>query len=181
MSDDALSHPHAPSAMVPAEFAEKAMGSLMKLHTELVDEKERRVELYRRLMEKEQALAELKMYVKLLEERLAPPVAAVAPAPPPVPPAVEVAPARTAAREPLHVVRPEAPAIRAVPRPPPPPANARPARVTRIAPAPAAAAASTPAPSTSVRAKPPAPPARPSAPAPAAAKPPRASDGWKAW
>lgn len=54
---------------VPASYAEKAMASLMQLHGELMDEKERRVELFRRLMEKEQALAELKMYVKLLEER----------------------------------------------------------------------------------------------------------------
>lgn len=54
---------------VPASYAEKAMASLMQLHGELMDEKERRVELYRRLMEKEQALAELKLYVKLLEER----------------------------------------------------------------------------------------------------------------
>ena len=55
--------------LVPASFAEKAMASLMQLHSELMDEKERRVELHRRLMEREQALAELKMYVKLLEER----------------------------------------------------------------------------------------------------------------
>ncbi len=54
---------------VPASYAEKAMASLMQLHGELMEEKERRVDLYRRLMEKEQALAELKMYVKLLEER----------------------------------------------------------------------------------------------------------------
>jgi hypothetical protein len=54
---------------VPASYAEKAMASLMQLHGELMDEKERRVELFRRLMEKEQALAELKMYVKILEER----------------------------------------------------------------------------------------------------------------
>jgi hypothetical protein len=94
---------------VPASYAEKAMASLMQLHGELMDEKERRVELFRRLMEKEQALAELKMYVKILEERAggareaAPPSQARAtraeehesPAPPPraaqlnaVPPAV---------------------------------------------------------------------------------------------
>ncbi len=78
------------SQLVPASYAEKAMASLMQLHSELMDEKERRVELFRRLMEKEQALAELKMYVKLLEEKAA---AAVAPAP----------------REPLRVA----------PRPPP--------------------------------------------------------------
>ncbi len=66
------------TALVPAGYAEKAMASLMQLHSELMDEKEKRVELFRCLMEKEQALAELKMYVKLLEEKA---VAAVAPAP----------------------------------------------------------------------------------------------------
>ncbi len=80
------------SQLVPAGYAEKAMASLMQLHGELMDEKERRVELFRRLMEKEQALAELKMYVKMLEEKLAPPavsrepLAAVPATPPPVPP-----------------------------------------------------------------------------------------------
>jgi|SRR5215470_13535733 len=58
-------------AMVPIGYAEKSMASLMQLHSELMDEKERRVDLYRRLMDKEQALAELKMYVRLLEEKLA--------------------------------------------------------------------------------------------------------------
>jgi hypothetical protein len=57
--------------MVPIGYAEKSMASLMQLHTELMDEKERRVDLYRRLMDKEQALAELKMYVQLLEEKIA--------------------------------------------------------------------------------------------------------------
>jgi hypothetical protein len=61
------------SAMVPGDFAEKAMASLMQLHTELMDEKERRVELYRKLMEREQTVAELRMYVRLLEEKLEPP------------------------------------------------------------------------------------------------------------
>ena len=46
--------------MVPGDFAEKAMASLMSLHTELMDEKERRVELYRKLMEREQTVAELR-------------------------------------------------------------------------------------------------------------------------
>lgn len=55
--------------LVPASYAEKAMASLMQLHSELMDEKERRVDLFRRLMEREQALAELKMYVKVLEEQ----------------------------------------------------------------------------------------------------------------
>jgi hypothetical protein len=49
------------------------MASLMQLHSELMDEKERRVELYRKLMEREQTVAELRMYVKLLEEKLQPP------------------------------------------------------------------------------------------------------------
>src|SRR6185369_6663566 len=57
-------------SLVPEGYAQKAMASLMQLHTELMDEKERRVELHRQLMEKEQALAELKMYVKLLEEKV---------------------------------------------------------------------------------------------------------------
>ena len=77
------------SQLVPASFAEKAMASLMQLHTELMDEKERRVDLFRRLMEREQALAELKMYVKMLEEKVAAPMpvpVVVAPAPVPTPP-----------------------------------------------------------------------------------------------
>jgi hypothetical protein len=58
------------AAMIPASFAEKAMASLMQLHSELAAEKERRVQLYRALMQKEQSLAELAMYVRVLEERL---------------------------------------------------------------------------------------------------------------
>ncbi len=71
---------------VPAGYAEKAMASLMQLHNELMDEKERRVDLFRKLMEREQALAELKSYVKMLEEKLAPPRVpdVVVPAPEPV-------------------------------------------------------------------------------------------------
>ncbi len=60
-----------PSSLVPMGYAEKAMASLMQLHSELMDEKERRVDLYRRLMDKEQVVAELRMYVQLLEEKLA--------------------------------------------------------------------------------------------------------------
>ena len=60
----------AQSTLVPSSFAEKAMASLLQLHGELMDEKERRVDLYRRLMEKEQAVAELKMYVRILEEKV---------------------------------------------------------------------------------------------------------------
>ncbi len=81
----------AAAQLVPASYAEKAMASLMQLHSELMDEKERRVDLFRRLMEREQALAELKMYVKMLEEKLspAPPPAAVSPvAPVPSPPSI---------------------------------------------------------------------------------------------
>ena len=62
----------AQSQMVPGDFAEKVMASLMSMHSELMDEKERRVELYRKLMEREQTVAELRMYVKMLEEKLAP-------------------------------------------------------------------------------------------------------------
>jgi hypothetical protein len=80
--------------LVPAGYAEKAMASLMQLHSELMDEKERRVELFRRLMEREQALAELKVYVKILEERVNPPAPVVAPAP--------VAPAQTVAAAPVE-------------------------------------------------------------------------------
>ena len=58
------------NAAVPQSYAEKAMASLMQLHNELMDEKERRVELYRKLQEREQAFAELKLYVQSLEERL---------------------------------------------------------------------------------------------------------------
>jgi hypothetical protein len=66
-------------ALVPEGYAEKAMASLMQLHSELMEEKERRVDLYRRLMEKEQSLAELRMYVKALEERVSREEAARAP------------------------------------------------------------------------------------------------------
>ena len=72
----------AAAQLVPASYAEKAMASLMQLHSELMDEKERRVDLFRRLMEREQALAELKMYVKMLEEKMA--AAPVTPKPVPV-------------------------------------------------------------------------------------------------
>lgn|SRR6185295_2938698 len=99
--------------LVPEGYAQKAMASLMQLHTELMDEKERRVELHRQLMEKEQALAELRMYVKLLEEKVEqrpPPRPRARPVPPPPPVAAK-------------------PRLKAVPRPPPPPPPARPAPV----------------------------------------------------
>ena len=58
------------SAAIPASYAEKAMASLLDLHRELMDEKERRIELTERMATKEQQLAEMAGYVKLLEERL---------------------------------------------------------------------------------------------------------------
>lgn len=93
----------AAAQLVPASYAEKAMASLMQLHSELMDEKERRVDLFRRLMEREQALAELKMYVKMLEEKAAASVVAprpvvVAPVEPPPP---VVAPPRPARQPPV--------------------------------------------------------------------------------
>lgn len=97
----------ASNAMVPASYAEKTMASLMQLHTELMDEKERRVDLYRRLMEKEQSLAELKMYVKLLEEKVSHAEVQTRPAAAPPPPAPSpaamdnVTPLRAAREKPL--------------------------------------------------------------------------------
>ena len=68
----ALDRPAAKSeSLVPASYAEKAMSSLLRLHEDLVEEKERRIDLYRRLMEREQSLAEVRAYVKLLESELA--------------------------------------------------------------------------------------------------------------
>jgi hypothetical protein len=94
-NDLALSSSDA-TQLVPASFAEKAMASLMQLHTELMDEKERRVDLFRRLMEREQALAELKMYVKMLEEKAgaaaAPVPVTIQPPPPPTPPSAHPPP-----------------------------------------------------------------------------------------
>jgi len=98
------------SGLVPVGYAEKAMASLMQLHSEVLEEKERRVDLHRRLMEKEQALAEMKWYVKMLEEKLekqAPAAAAVAPAP---------APAHLRVAEPVPA--PPIPITRAAPTPP---------------------------------------------------------------
>lgn len=103
-------------SLVPEGYAQKAMASLMQLHTELMDEKEQRVELHRQLMEKEQALAELRMYVKLLEEKVEqrpPPRPRVRPVPPPPP----------ASAKPAVAAKPK---LKAVPRPPPPPPPARP-------------------------------------------------------
>jgi len=95
--------------MVPMGYAEKSMASLMQLHGELMEEKERRVDLYRRLMDKEQALAELKMYVRLLEEKVS------QPKPPPPPP-------RPIVRERLRIsVKPAAVGSNGAARPPPRP------------------------------------------------------------
>jgi hypothetical protein len=74
---------------VPGRYAESTITSLMHLHRELAEEKERRIELYRQLLEKEQALAELRMYVNLLEQKLnartvqLPPARRPEPPPPP--------------------------------------------------------------------------------------------------
>src|SRR5262245_23187706 len=78
-ANDLLPAAHFAQFAVPTDYAQRAMASLMQLHRELMDEKERRVELYRRLMEKEQTIAELRMYVRLLEAQHAP-----APAPAPI-------------------------------------------------------------------------------------------------
>lgn len=51
-------------------YAEKTMSALLRLHDELVEEKEKRIDLYRRLMDREQQLAEIRSYVQLLETEL---------------------------------------------------------------------------------------------------------------
>ncbi|HLV61556.1 MAG TPA: hypothetical protein VKY51_09175 [Fredinandcohnia sp.] len=96
--------PRAAEAMVPVAYAEKTMSTLLRLHEELVEEKERRIDLYRRLMDREQELAELRAYVRLLESELArrdaeaaEPASAASPAPAPQdrvpPPHAEAEPA----------------------------------------------------------------------------------------
>jgi hypothetical protein len=55
---------------VPVTYAERAMNSLMALHGDLMSEKERALDLTRRLMEERQARAELEAYVRLLEAEL---------------------------------------------------------------------------------------------------------------
>lgn len=141
----------AETGVVPAGYAEKAMATLLQLHTEIMDEKERRVDLYRRLMEKEQSVAELKMYVKLLEERLGQRTVRKAPRPPPPPPRVI--------------------SLRVPPRPEPVasapqevPVDAKPAQVTPLRPM------TKPLP-------PPPPPAREQTPRRRRS----ANDGWKSW
>jgi hypothetical protein len=133
MNDSELMHPlqAVSAAMVPAGYAEKAMASLMQLHCELMEEKERRVDLYRRLMEREQAVAELRMYVKLLEEKLG-----QGSAPVKAPARVETTVQSAAPGKPpmraettVHSAAPaadRAAAIRPAPPPPPPPRAARP-------------------------------------------------------
>ncbi|MBX7115305.1 MAG: hypothetical protein K1X64_13330 [Myxococcaceae bacterium] len=93
-----------PQAFVPSGYAEKAMASLMQLHSELMDEKERRVDLYRRLMERDQVVAELRAYVKLLEAKLPPRPDPVTGA---MPRAEEQVVERPAAVEPLRVATPK--------------------------------------------------------------------------
>jgi hypothetical protein len=119
-----------PQAFVPSGYAEKAMASLMQLHSELMDEKERRVDLYRRLMERDQVVAELRMYVKLLESKLPPRPDPVTGA---MPRAEEPAPERPAAASPprdgtprvapayVAPQAPRAPAFSAGFKPPPKP------------------------------------------------------------
>jgi hypothetical protein len=165
----------APSGgLVPIDYAEKAMGSLMQLHSELMEEKERRVDLYRRLMEREQAVAELRMYVKLLEEKVA---KTEAPAKEPTRSVPErrppVHPERThsvhAERSPgVHTERSRG----AAPRPPPPP----PRPLTLIRSPPVVRAVPSPAPLAPVE--------NVQATAGghrAAARGFSAQDGWKAW
>jgi hypothetical protein len=111
-------------SLVPEGYAQKAMASLMQLHAELMDEKERRVDLHCRLMEKEQALAELKMYVKMLEEKVEQRPPARSPVrhharPPPPPPPVAAKPKlRMVSRKPSPP-RVPAPARAASASPPP--------------------------------------------------------------
>ncbi len=70
-SSDALVPQAVATSSVPVGYAEKAMASIMQLHSDLMDEKDRRVDLYRKLMEREQTIAELRLYVRMLEEKLA--------------------------------------------------------------------------------------------------------------
>jgi hypothetical protein len=110
---DTTPAPAAGGQLVPVGFAEKAMASLMQLHTELVEEKEKRVALYRTLMEKEQSLAELAMYVRVLEERLG----VAAPAVPEVP--KQHVAQRRPAPEPAEAPRPAPPQPASRPAPAP--------------------------------------------------------------
>ena len=110
--------PRSDASPVPVSYAEKTMASLLQLHTELMEEKERRVDLYRRLLEKDEALAELRYQVKILEDGLRraegqPPAASLPAASLPVAPlAAPVAALESRAEVPVtvRVVPPQVPA-----------------------------------------------------------------------
>lgn len=160
-SDPASPLKDAHSALVPSSYAEKAMASLLQLHQEVLDEKERRVELYRRLMEREQSLAELRMYVQLLEERLSHAGERI-----PTTPARSHLAEHDAAPAPRAAEAPRVPNVMTFTRRPYP---EPPAPASTPAPAPAASHSRV-APSTAPEVKPePAPQRRP------------ATDGWKTW
>lgn len=108
--------------LVPAGYAEKAMASLMQLHSELMEEKERRVQLHTTLLQREQALAEMKHYVKMLEDKLASKAAPPVPSEPLAPPRVAAPPPPREPPQPPPL-RPRTP-VAAVARPPMPPSIA---------------------------------------------------------
>jgi hypothetical protein len=60
----------APSPAVPMYYAERSMATIMRLHDELMTEKERSIDLQRRLMSREQACAEVEYYARLLEAKI---------------------------------------------------------------------------------------------------------------
>ncbi len=166
--NDALDLPTsvaANAALVPAGYAEKAMASLMQMHAELMEEKERRVDLFRTLMQKEQALSDLKMYVKLLEQKVAAAEAPKAAAPVTEAPRTERrAPSRPArrARDPSPSRRgSRAASARCLRRP-----RARRPLPRRSGGGPRAAAAPPAAPSSRLQNLPPLP---------------KRAEGWKAW
>jgi hypothetical protein len=99
---------------VPAPYAERAMNSLMRLHDELMGEKERRIELMRGVFERDRTIATLRAQVDALKRELErlrlwkqprpgvnPPAPVTRAAPPP--------PAPVAAAPTLHVADPGAP------------------------------------------------------------------------
>ena len=59
-----------PPPSVPMYYAERSMATIMQLHDELMAEKERCVDLHRRLLTREQAYAELEYYVRILEAKM---------------------------------------------------------------------------------------------------------------
>ncbi len=123
----ALNVPPGAQGLVPSGFAEKAMASLMQMHGELMEEKERRVELHRRLMEREQALAEMRMYVQLLEDRLH---ASTQPAPAPASAPEPIAPVAAPVEASKAPVPEAAPAPRAPAQAPRPPQASRAAKAS---------------------------------------------------